>query len=287
MTYNEVLTYLKKYRYPRGKQWQTSHLLTPMFIDSFEFSLPSDTSKYVQDLFWCLICSINPNDDSFDMDRFKSNMSDKLKDEDKGKIDVSIENSILNYVIFLVTDNSNNFLAFNKNTTSYGLQRSMTTLLRLKSTFQSVSVLLRYAHFMEVRYLYRVILEQIAYAFKCYNMESKEEIDKLISSKCINKLKEIDSECGKLYGIFSHDIHHNSNMWDNFLDVDIETGFEYVKTQSGIGSKECIVFLISIAKIYLSVTREVYHEYDEEKERFDIEMEKKLTILEIIKNHYQ
>lgn len=72
----------------------------------------------------------------------------------------------------------------------------------------------------------RMILEQIAWAYSAYSMTAVEDIQKIITTKSITKLKKLVPSIGIIYNFLSKKTHIDYTSHGEF--VDFEGGKNYV-----------------------------------------------------------
>jgi len=129
---------------------------------------------------------------------------------------------------------------------------SYITLERLLSTFQSISILIKNGFYYETICLYRVVLEQIAYAYQCSKTEP-EKVDNVQAKSSVTELKKIFESAGPLNGLFSKYIHHNKSIWGDFIDDE-----NYIISRSAKRSKRNILYMVVLVEMYITVLDEVY-----------------------------
>jgi hypothetical protein len=99
-------------------------------------------------------------------------------------------------------------------------------LERLKASFFSAHLLFRLGNEYEGYAVSRMILEQIAWAYSAFTMTEVKDIEKIITTRSISKLKKLIPEVGPLYNFFSKKTHIDYTSHGEF--VNIENNKNYV-----------------------------------------------------------
>ena len=81
------------------------------------------------------------------------------------------------------------------------------TILRLEATFSALIILMKKGFTIESLVLTRFILEQVAYSYEICKLDSFDDIEKIKTTKSINKYKQRDKTIGKFYGELSMFTH--------------------------------------------------------------------------------
>ncbi|OEC44761.1 hypothetical protein [Aeromonas sp. DNP9] len=225
------------------------HTLIPMISNDFIYALQASEQTNVKHIIHLVFSSFDHNG-NFNLDNFIENHDQNY---DKNDYSVSKEYLMSDYMVASIVGISRDFsrvmqeIKVNKaNHISY------ITIGRLPSTFQSAAILIKNGFYYETKCLYRVILEQIAYSFQCSNT-SDDNVYNLKPQSSITELKKIFSNAGVLNGLFSQFIHHNKNIWNEFIDNE-----HYIISRSGSRSKDNVIFLAFLAEMYLVVVYDIY-----------------------------
>jgi len=105
---------------------------------------------------------------------------------------------------------------------SNGVLGARLVLERLLYSFFSAHLLYSLGHRYEAHAVSRLILEQIAWAHTAYQLETVEDIKKIVTTKTISKLKKTQPAVGKLYGFLSKKTH-----------IDYKSHFEFIRVENG------------------------------------------------------
>lgn len=122
---------------------------------------------------------------------------------------------------------------------SNGVFGASLVLERLPYSFFSAHILYRLGHRYEGHAVARLILEQIAWAYAAYTMDDLEDIDRIVTTKSISRLKSFVPETGILYGFLSDKTH-----------IDYRNHPEFIQTDTG---KNVIVYAQPVFKEYAIV----------------------------------
>ena len=122
---------------------------------------------------------------------------------------------------------------------SNGVFGASLVLERLPYSFFSAHMLYRLGHRYEGHAVARLILEQIAWAYAAYTMDDKEDIDRIVTTKSISRLKNFVPETGMLYGFLSDKTH-----------IDYRNHKEFIQTDTG---KNVVVYAQPMFKEYAIV----------------------------------
>jgi len=231
------------------------HTLFPFLSNNFEYALPIDSSPRLRFLTHCFFQSIDRKKDDIDIELFQELYKNKENDPPLSK-EYLIADSIVTWIMSTSKQFAKEIDCNNEKRA--GLIVAVATLLRLVATFQAASVLIKDGFHCETIYLFRVILEQIAYAYKCSTITVDDEIKKIQAQKCISELKNIHKEAGRMNGLFSNYIHHHADTWNSFIKQDTVQDLTFVINRSGKESKKNVIFLLSLSVIYFDVIYDIY-----------------------------
>lgn len=93
-------------------------------------------------------------------------------------------------------------------------------LTRLQYSFFSAHILYQLGHQYEAHAVSRLILEQIAWAYSASQLDNLDDIKRLVTTNCIGKLKELNQDYGRLYGVLSNKVHIDYGNHGEFLRVE-------------------------------------------------------------------
>lgn len=106
------------------------------------------------------------------------------------------------------------------NTELLGTFGAAIALSRLQYSFFSAHILYQLGHQYEAHAVSRLILEQIAWAYAASSLNNLDDIKRLVTTKCISNLKELNQNYGKLYGILSTKVHIDYENHREFLHIE-------------------------------------------------------------------
>lgn len=138
---------------------------------------------------------------------------------------------------------------------------SNAALIRLESSFLSVSTLTKKGYNFEAISICRTILEQMAWVYSVYDKGNDVEyIFKQKPQKCINNLKKLFPNCGRLYGTLSNFSHIYPNVMLNYID---DSDFQnsntlYIRAHGDNGIELiCLTFFLIESDIYSTMVEVV------------------------------
>lgn len=266
--------------YKKDGEHDHIHTLMPLESNNYFYALQANENKYVKYVAHTMFSSFD-QDGNFDVEYFLDNLELEYNKEDYS---VSQEYLMSDFLTSSVVGASKDFsrvmqeVKINKaNHISY------ITMGRLTSTFQSAAILIKNGFYYETKCLFRVILEQISYSYQCSKSDD-ENVDKLKPQASISELKKIFENAGMLNGLFSNFIHHNRNIWGEFLDEEL-----YIMSRSGIRSKTNVVLLAFLAEMYVVVLYDIYKRLKGEgiDELFHGLVITNVDIIEKVKSHFR
>lgn len=233
------------------KNGDNDHIHTLMAFESnnYFYALQANENKNVKHVIHLMFNAMD-QDGNLDVECFLESLDFDFNDED---YKVSEEYLIGDFITSLVVGASKDFsrviqdVKINKaNHISY------ITMGRLTSTFQSAAILIKNGFYYETKCLFRVILEQISYSYQCSKSDDK-SVDNLKPQSSISELKKLFESAGHLNGLFSNFIHHNRNIWSDFIDEE-----NYIMSRSAIRSKDNVPLLVFLAEMYIVVLYDIY-----------------------------
>lgn len=245
----------------------TIHLLQPLISGEVEYALPSDISVEERRIVHCFFESFKNK--VFDNKKFMSliqavDLDAFIKEKKQYKYDDYI-NITIQTVLGIGKDLG---MITNTEGNNTGRITAIMTLSRLTATFQSAVILSRHGMFMETNFIIRVLIEQMAYAYKCLTLTNDEEIENLQPNACISELKKKFPLIGKLNGIFSNYIHLKLNTFHDFV-IDGEENVLHILTRSGKKAKENYLLIMYLAEIYLVICSDIINTSNKELSDLD------------------
>ncbi|MDR0604407.1 MAG: hypothetical protein LBG80_08920 [Bacteroidales bacterium] len=239
-------------------KYDTIHTLIPLLSGNIQYALSNNSNVKLRKLVHALFESIN--NDQFNYERFNElihiiDMDSFVKD--------SIENIYQNHadlyikMMFSCID----ILGERGEKTNHpgGLNITLISLNRLIGTFQSVLILLRSGFHLEAEILFRIIVEQLAYAYVCYDLDDLDIIDKLEPNNCIREIKKKYNLLGMFYGELSNSVHFRTKSFYKILSLDGEK--VGINTRSGKRSKEKYLYFFYLSFVFLDLCRQIDEKY--------------------------
>lgn len=236
-------------KYIKGSGHDQIHTLFPLESNDYLYALQTNENVNVKNIIHNLFCSLD-EDGALDVDGFIESLE---MDYDKKKHIVNKEYMMADCLASAIVGASKDFSrAIREVEINECNHISYITLGRLPATFQSAAILIKNGFHYETTCLFRVILEQIAYAYQC-SKSTPENIEKIKPHASITILKSLFETAGSMNGYFSNFIHHNKNIWNEFIDDEF-----YIISRSGKKSKSNIMFLAHLSEIYMYVMQDIY-----------------------------
>lgn len=147
-----------------------------------------------------------------------------------------------------------NYNNWNFSSESGCLARHLFTLSmgRLYTSFKAAVSLLNSGFFVEVVPVFRLILEQLAWASYLLNETEDAKIPKNKVQTDIKYLKKVlnDDRFGKLYGYFSSEAHLEPSEINKYLEVNQEDNSIMIKDRSGKECEEDTASLLLLLEAY-------------------------------------
>lgn len=227
--------------------------IIPYTLEGIPYGLPINASADLrQNITAAIFKHITPEEDFEDIvaELDLDGHSDEKNVETHDVITFSISNAV-ETTAFILHDL---FQILDKNNykTTFGESLFYTSLFRLKESFKSAIILLRYGFFVEVIPIYRLIYEQLCWACFVIDEKCEEDIMKNKTTRNTKYLKEkINVEYGKLYDNFSKEAHLAPKMINKYLSLNGNR--VNILERSGKKSKTEIYNLILLFKIYTEV----------------------------------
>jgi hypothetical protein len=163
----------------------------------------------------------------------KTNPLSENNDEDEvDTLYILAYKSARKYIDKLITRLSAN----DKSLPSKGVFGASLVLERLPYSFFSAHILYALGHRYEGHAISRLILEQIAWAYTAYTLDRIDDIEAIITTKAVSKLKKKIPLVGKLYGFLSKKTHIDYNSHSDFLRIDngknaiLQTQFKFYES---------------------------------------------------------
>jgi hypothetical protein len=104
-----------------------------------------------------------------------------------------------------------------KDTTS-GKIYALMALIRLRHSINAASLLIKRGHQIETLPIFRLIFEQVAWAYSIHTLNDGSLFD-ILPTKCINKFKEIIEGSDYMYGKLSEMAHLKPNFVFEYLKI--------------------------------------------------------------------
>ncbi|MEC1720152.1 hypothetical protein [Schinkia azotoformans] len=171
---------------------------------------------------------------------------------------------------------------------NHGQNFFLLAMSRLKSSFESAVLLLRFGYYIEVSTVFRMIYEQLCWACFVIEQSNEKTIINQSVTKTVKYLKKVNEEYGKLYNLYSQEAHIDPKVVGSYLkEIDGKT---HVRMRSGEECNNKTLDLILLAKIYIDVLEYAVDKYFSLKENNKIELkviiETNRHIIKIIYGRY-
>jgi hypothetical protein len=130
-----------------------------------------------------------------------------------------------------------------------GVPHYCLVMQRLQATYESCLILLRNGYYIEASPLFRLIFEQVAWA---YSIADKDLafIEKSVKTKSVKDLNDLIQGSSKIYKKYTNEAHMNLSETGQFLHSD-ENNNIYIKKRSGQRSKERNLDLVFLCRLYI------------------------------------
>lgn len=125
-------------------------------------------------------------------------------------------------------------------------------LSRLIASFESAVIMLKFGYYIEVSSIYRVIYEQLSWACFLLQAKDEDEVKRQKVTDCIKYLKELNPAYGKLYGLYSNEVHLNLSEIVNYYHVDDDQNIS-IRSRSGKKSAEKEMDLYVLSSVVFDV----------------------------------
>jgi hypothetical protein len=177
----------------------------------------------------------------------------------------------------------------NKGGPSVGVFGASLVLERLYSSFFSAHLLYRLGHEYEGHAIARIILEQLAWAYSSYKLTCIEDIEAIVTTKTISKLKKLIPKSGQLYGYLSKKTHIDYDSHGDFWSV--KQGKNVVH-QSQANFQEYALVILILADMFSIVWEITQYDYMDKIETIKVKNDKivlnpKRPFLKVIEEHQQ
>lgn len=235
--------------------------IIPYTLEGIPYGLPINASADLrQNITAAIFKHITPEVDFEDIvaELDLDGHSDEKNVETHDVITFTISNAVestayILHDLFQTLDNNNY-------KTTFGESLFYTSLFRLKESFKSAIILLRYGFFVEVIPIYRLIYEQLCWACFVIDENCEEEIMKNKTTRNTKFLKEkINKEYGKLYDYLSKEAHLAPKIINKYHSLNGDR--VSILERSGKKSKIEIDNLILLFKIYTEVFKYSINEH--------------------------
>jgi len=220
--------------------------LIPYLLYDIPYSLPSNASPALRRQVHLALMAYKNDDYNFD------NVSSYLEDIDN--IDFSFdEATIRDYcvdsvvgVIIQLVDVLKDVMQSSKEIYSLVYFNAMG---RLRASFESSIILLRNGYYIESSPIFRLIFEQIAWAYSIIGKDQS-EIENSKVTQQINILNELIPNSSAMYGPYSQEAHLDPRKIGTYISVDEELNMVGHRYRSGEKSKEKYYDLFFLARLY-------------------------------------
>lgn len=267
-------------KYLKNTENDHLHTLMPFESNGYMYALQSNEDIKVKHITNSLFNSFDQNN-NFKINEFLERIEYKYN---KDEYSISQEYLISDFLTTLIIGTAKEFSrVMQKFKLNKSNQISYLTMGRLPSTFQSANILIKNGFYFETKCLFRVILEQISYGYKCSGFDEN-KVDKLQPQKCISDLKELFEHAGQLNGLFSKYIHINKNIWYDFFDEE-----NHIISRSGNRSKLDVLPFTFLAEMYIVVLYYIYKNLEDNDidEKFHSFININIDIIEKVKSYFK
>jgi hypothetical protein len=242
------------------------HLLIPLISGEIQYSLANSYHPSLKQRIHHLLSSIKNG--RFDiqgyLDMEEQNNSDNIKYDANDLLDV--HQKFADLAIQCIKDTEKIVCEGKEPTiTDTGATVSLVTLNRLIASYQSVLILIRCGFHLETQVLFRLILEQLAYAYACKDLTEDEKIAKISPSGGISILKKDYQLIGEFYGELSNAVHFKENGFNQILTKNKEKGGININIRSGKKSKIDFLPFFYLVVIYIDICKKIYEKYSDDK----------------------
>lgn len=224
--------------------------LIPYLYEGIMYSLPTNASLELKRHIQAAIISYKEGDHEFLKTR-------ELLEEIDIENDIETKDRAIDTIIQIL-QSLNDVLKVIQSINTAGSIYYSFAMGRLVSTFESCVILLRHGYYIETSPLFRLILEQLAWAYSIINKNADEITKKGQILKAIAVIEELKQGTRKLYGMYSEEAHLDIEGIQEYLHVDTGNGMVGYSKRSGIKSKERSSDLLFLSELYiLSVKKTV------------------------------
>jgi hypothetical protein len=150
---------------------------------------------------------------------------------------------------------------------SNGVFGASIVLEKLQYSFFSAHLLYSLGHRYEGHAISRLILEQIAWAYTAFHLETIEQIEKIVTTRTISKLKKAFPIVGRVYGFLSNKTHIDYKSHFDFLHVENGKNVLKITQHKFYEYAEIILYLADLFAVVWEISQ---HEYLPELETIEI-----------------
>jgi hypothetical protein len=134
-------------------------------------------------------------------------------------------------------------------------------LLRLQSSFRVASLLIRLGYVHEAASICRIILEQVAWAYRVHALSDQENPLRIPTKGSVSSLKQLFPLVGRLYNLLSAYTHISDEDARSYLSPD-STGQDWIVTRRTNEQDEFLIFIfIQLTDYYYVVSECVHRNY--------------------------
>lgn len=220
--------------------------LIPYLLYDIPYSLPSNASPSLKRQVYLALMAYKNHDYNFEnIDRYL---------EDIDQIDFSLDeatlrdycvDSVVGIIIQLIDVLKEVIQSSNE---VYSLVY-FNAMGRLRASFECSIILLRNGYYIESSPVFRLIFEQIAWAYSIIGKD-RSEIENSKVTKQINILNELIPNSSAMYGPYSQEAHLEPRKIGTYISIDEELSMVGHRYRSGEKSKEKYHDLFFLARLY-------------------------------------
>jgi len=134
-------------------------------------------------------------------------------------------------------------------------------LLRLQSSFRVASLLIRLGYVHEAASICRIILEQVAWAYRVYSLSDQDDPLRIPTKGSVSCLKQLFPEVGRLHNLLSAYTHISDEDARSYLSPD-SSGQDWIVTRKTNEQDGFLIFIfIQLADCYYVVSECVHRQY--------------------------
>lgn len=267
-------------KYVKNSNNDQIHTLMPFESNGYLYALQANEDIKIKHIVHSLFNSFDKNN-NFEIKHF---LDDIEYEYNKDDFSISQEYLMSDFLTSVTIGTAKEFSrVMKKFKLNKSNQISYITMGRLPSTFQSASILIKNGFYFETKCLFRVILEQISYGYKCSGSNDN-KVDKIQPQKCISDLKEFFEYAEQLNGMFSNYIHSSKDIWYDFFDEE-----NYIISRSGKRSKSDVMPFTILTEMYMIVLYYIYKNLEDNDidEKFHMLINVNIYMIEKVKAYFK